>query len=35
MTMKFQASQGATVRDEQIREESGVEEEMWIWFLIY
>ena len=35
MTMKFQASQGATVRDKQIRKESGVEEEMWIWFLIY
>lgn len=27
MTMKFQASQGATVRDKQIKRESGVEEE--------
>lgn len=27
MTMKFQASQGATVRDKQIKKESGVEEE--------
>ena len=25
--MKFQASQGATVRDKQIRRETGVEEE--------